>query len=91
MIRIETERDATWAVAVDDKGFIKLDHYGHHGERRLSHREAIDLAAALTQSVQDAIYRNQKGTPGFHRTENILRRAESPLGQAITALKRVYG
>jgi len=63
----------------------------YRGELVLSQKESIDLAIELTSAVRRSIDRNQIGTPNYNKTENILARDESPLGQAYKALKRVFG
>lgn len=72
-------------VSLDEQGYVLL------GDRKLSQREAVDLAAALVQGAQDSIYRGQVGTSHYHSSQGILERQESKMGKAISALRKVYG
>lgn len=73
-------------VTVDDLGFVCLDM----DIRKLSQREAIDIAIALTEAAQQSVYRGQIGTSRFHSSVGIQERQNSRLGRAIAALKNVY-
>jgi len=72
---------------VDEEGFVCFA-----GER-LSQADAVKLAYRLTQAVEDSIWRTQKAiNPGYyHDSERILERQNSPLGQAKSALSKVFG
>jgi hypothetical protein len=54
--------------------------------------DAVKLAENLLQAVEDSIWRTQRQHNGawFHRTEQIIARAESRLGKAIAATRKVY-
>lgn len=67
-------------VKVDEKGFIEF------GTRNLTQAEAVDLAIALVQAVQDSVWRNQPRT-----TQSILERRDSRTGVALKALRDIYG
>lgn len=56
----------------------------------LSQRAARDLALDLVQAIRLSQDRSQIGTKHYHDSEAILRRQESPLGQAIAALRRLF-
>lgn len=87
---IHTERDASYRVTVDSvDGFIQLEHFGHFGERKLSQADAVKLAWALIDAAQTSVWRTQitHNAAWFHRTEQIIARAESPLGKAKQALQ----
>lgn len=71
-------------VRVDDSGWVLLDG------RRLDQAQAIQVAEALAQAVQDSIYRGQRDTPRYRSSAGILERQQSPLGEAIYALRRVF-
>ena len=58
---------------------------------KLAPKAAIELATALAQGVQMSIDRTQIGNPHYYDSERIIARMESPLGRAISALKKVYG
>lgn len=74
-------------VYVDRHGRIVLD--GDEGDE-LTQAEAIDTAIELVEAVRRSRDLNQLTEPSYHSTENIVRRMESPLGQALSALKRVF-
>lgn len=71
-------------VTVDTAGRIWLN------DREYTQLEAIETARALTQAVQDSIYRTQVDTPRYRSSEGILERQNSPLGRAISALGKIY-
>lgn len=71
-------------VGVDEQGFVTLNQF------RITPREAVEFATDLAQAVEDSIWRDQMGTGYYSRTENILHRANAPLGQALTALRKVF-
>jgi len=81
---LDTDSLHTPYVETDANGWIFIDGM------RLTQAEAIATAGRLAKAVEDSIWRNQKNTRWFHDSENILRRQNSKLGLAITALSKVY-
>ena len=79
-----TEHSIQDEVSVDYNGYILL------AGRTLTQAEAIELALALTKATQRSIDRNQVNTPGYYDSTEIIRRSESKLGKAISALKAVW-
>jgi hypothetical protein len=75
---------AGYTVNVEDDGWIKLDGM------RINQRQAIELAEDLAKAVEKSININQLTTPEYHTTAAIMRRFETPLGQAIFFLGKVY-
>lgn len=71
-------------VIVDEDGFVYL------GGERLTHSRAIQIAIDLTSGVQDSLNRSQKNNPAYYDSAAILRRMESPIGQALKALRKVF-
>jgi hypothetical protein len=71
-------------VVVDADGHITL--WGH----RVTQKDAVDLSIALVMSVRHSIDRNQRNTPAYYDSEAIIRRMESPLGRALSALRKVF-
>lgn len=71
-------------VVVNDDGWIMLN------EQRLTQAESIGLAYALTEAVQRSIDRHQRTLPSYYDSAAILKRMESPLGKALSALRRVF-
>lgn len=71
---------------------VRVDEHGHIwlGELQLFQRDAIEVAAALAQAVEDSINRSQKKLPRYYDSKAILERQESKLGKAISALRKVY-
>jgi hypothetical protein len=72
-------------ITVTDSGWIR------HGDELLSPREAAETAHALLDAIRLSQDRNQVNSPNYHDSSEILRRAESPLGQALAATRNVFG
>ena len=70
-------------VTVDGDGRILL--FGHE----LYQQDAIKLAESLLHAVRESTDRNQRDTPAYYDSKQIIRRMESPLGQAISAIRKI--
>lgn len=78
-------RLADQGVSVErDNGWIYLDG------RRLSPRDARDLAVALTDAIRLSRDRVQVGTLRYTDSAQILDRDASPIGVALAALRRIF-
>lgn len=88
-LEMETYNGDKIELVVDDDGWIRLQQYGHFGDRRFCQRDVIDLATLLVESYRLSTDRNQIGRPSYYDTVNIERRANSPVGKALAALRKV--
>jgi hypothetical protein len=81
-----------WGSVSDEVG-VARDGDIRFGTRRLTQAEAVDIAVALLQAAQDSVWRTQIIENGawYADSEQIKARADSKLGQAITAARAVYG
>jgi hypothetical protein len=71
-------------VTVDEHGWI------HYINTKMAPWDATRLAEDLMRACESSLHRNQIGKPSYYDSENILRRQNSKLGQAIFALSEVF-